>query len=93
MSATSEQLVTLGAQSIGTIDRIEEIVVRLPFVKPFAVSSATWTVKEAILGERRIHRHPARSGYRRDGQPRRVEEVHPSLGVAMASMKQAPGCW
>lgn len=49
MSVTSEQLATLGAQSIGTIDRIEEIVVRLPFVKPFAVSSATWTVKEAIL--------------------------------------------
>ncbi|HEY0593996.1 MAG TPA: o-succinylbenzoate synthase, partial [Thermoanaerobaculia bacterium] len=35
--------------SIGTIDRVEEILVRLPFVSPLTVSSATWTCKEAIL--------------------------------------------
>ena len=34
---------------IPRIDRIEEIVVRLPFVAPFSTSTATWTCKEALL--------------------------------------------
>ncbi len=49
MSAGTEQRARLEAQSIGTIDRVEEFVVRLPFVAPFTVSTATWTCKEAIL--------------------------------------------
>lgn len=40
---------TLGRLSIGAIDRIEALTVRLPFVKPFTISSATWTCKEALL--------------------------------------------
>lgn len=39
----------LGERSIGAIDRIELRTVRLPFVKPFTISSATWTAKEALL--------------------------------------------
>lgn len=31
------------------IDAIEERLVRLPFVKPFSISTATWTCKEALL--------------------------------------------
>ncbi len=34
---------------IGKIDRIDLIVVRLPFVKPFATSTYTWSCKEALL--------------------------------------------
>ena len=34
---------------IGPIDRIEQLIVRLPFVKPFSISTATWTSKEALL--------------------------------------------
>ncbi|MEO8382349.1 MAG: o-succinylbenzoate synthase [Acidobacteriota bacterium] len=39
----------LAAQSIGVIDHVEERTVSLPFVKPFSISSATWTCKEALL--------------------------------------------
>jgi O-succinylbenzoate synthase len=39
----------LARRSIGSIDRIEQFIVRLPFVKPFSISSATWTCKEALL--------------------------------------------
>jgi O-succinylbenzoate synthase len=34
---------------IGALDRIESLVVRLPFVRPFAISTAAWTHKEALL--------------------------------------------
>ena len=34
---------------IGPIDRIDQFIVRLPFVKPFSISTATWTSKEALL--------------------------------------------
>lgn len=44
-----EQHAPLGSRTIGRIDRVEEILVRLPFVAPFSVSSATWTCKETIL--------------------------------------------
>ncbi len=40
-----------------TVDRIELLLVRLPFVAPFAITTAVWTAKEALLlrleGERR----------------------------------------
>jgi O-succinylbenzoate synthase len=40
----------LVAQSlIGNIERIDLITVKLPFVKPFATSTYTWTAKEALL--------------------------------------------
>ncbi|MGA8808175.1 MAG: o-succinylbenzoate synthase [Thermoanaerobaculia bacterium] len=39
----------LAERSIGAIDQIELLTVRLPFVKPFSISSATWTAKEALL--------------------------------------------
>lgn len=38
-----------GARVIGPIDRIEQYLVRLPFVAPFSTSTATWTCKEALL--------------------------------------------
>jgi O-succinylbenzoate synthase len=34
---------------IPPIDRIDQVMVRLPFVKPFSISTATWTCKEALL--------------------------------------------
>ncbi|HJQ37369.1 MAG TPA: o-succinylbenzoate synthase [Thermoanaerobaculia bacterium] len=34
---------------IPPIDRIDQVLVRLPFVKPFSISTATWTCKEALL--------------------------------------------
>ena len=39
----------LEERSIGAIDRIDVLTVRLPFVRPFTISSATWTSKEALL--------------------------------------------
>jgi O-succinylbenzoate synthase len=39
----------LDAEVVGGVERIEEIVVSLPFVTPFATSAATWTCKEALL--------------------------------------------
>ena len=36
-------------RTIGKIDRIEERIVRIPFVSPFSTSTATWAVKEALL--------------------------------------------
>ncbi|MGK2855805.1 MAG: o-succinylbenzoate synthase [Thermoanaerobaculia bacterium] len=36
-------------RAIGKIDRIEERIVRIPFVSPFSTSTATWAVKEALL--------------------------------------------
>ena len=34
---------------LGQIERIDELVVRVPFIAPFSISSATWTCKEALL--------------------------------------------
>lgn len=39
----------LAARLVGRIDHVELLVVRLPFVAPFAISSAVWTAKEALL--------------------------------------------
>lgn len=49
MAFSTPQLLELGDRRIGKIDRVEEFLVRLPFVTPLTVSSATWSVKEAIL--------------------------------------------
>ena len=39
----------LTEETIGPIDRIELLTVRLPYVRPFATSVATWSCKEALL--------------------------------------------
>ena len=39
----------LEAESVGAIDRVDLLVVKLPFVAPFAISTAVWTCKEALL--------------------------------------------
>ena len=39
----------LADKLIGTVDRIELVVVRIPFVAPFAISTAVWTAKEVLL--------------------------------------------
>ena len=40
---------TVDQESIGPLDRVELIVVRLPFVHPFGTSVQVWTHKEALL--------------------------------------------
>lgn len=47
MSASS--LERGGSLVVPPIDCIEERIVRLPFVRPFSISTATWTCKEALL--------------------------------------------
>ncbi len=49
MDESGSNIRALAERSIGKIDQIELRTVRLPFVKPFTISSATWTVKEALL--------------------------------------------
>ncbi|MGH9418707.1 MAG: o-succinylbenzoate synthase [Thermoanaerobaculia bacterium] len=49
MDESSANIRRIGELSAGVIDRIELLIVRLPFVTPFTISSATWTVKEALL--------------------------------------------
>jgi O-succinylbenzoate synthase len=34
---------------LGTLDRIDLVVVRVPFIEPFGTSVASWAVKEALL--------------------------------------------
>ncbi len=48
---TEEKAVEIPAeqQRIGTIDRIDLAVVRIPFVQPFGTSVQTWSCKEALL--------------------------------------------
>ncbi len=41
--------VSFAHEPVGHLERIDEILVRLPFVAPFATSAATWTAKEALL--------------------------------------------
>jgi o-succinylbenzoate synthase len=45
----SANLLALAAHIVGPLDRIEAVLVRLPFLKPFSISTATWTAKEALL--------------------------------------------
>jgi len=40
---------TLDAVSVPPAERVDLLLVRLPFVTPFSISSATWTCKEALL--------------------------------------------
>ncbi len=49
MSDPTPSWKVLSEQMIGTIDRVELLVVRIPFGAPFAISSAVWTAKEALL--------------------------------------------
>jgi len=49
MTSLSDAIRTLESESIGAIGSIDALTVRLPFVKPFSISSATWSCKEAIL--------------------------------------------
>lgn len=37
------------SERLGDIDRVDFVVVRLPFLHPFSISAATWTCKEALL--------------------------------------------
>lgn len=46
---TVRDTVMPGSHVIPPIDRIDQYVVRLPFVAPFSTSTATWTCKEALL--------------------------------------------
>jgi O-succinylbenzoate synthase len=39
----------LADETIGGVEHIELLLVRLPFIVPFAISSAVWTAKEALL--------------------------------------------
>lgn len=49
MTQAIVQPLKLADENIGRIERIEALTVRLPFVTPFSISSATWTCKEALL--------------------------------------------
>ncbi|MFA6954470.1 MAG: o-succinylbenzoate synthase [Thermoanaerobaculia bacterium] len=49
MTSLSDAIRSLESESIGAIGSIDALTVRLPFVKPFSISSATWSCKEAIL--------------------------------------------
>jgi O-succinylbenzoate synthase len=42
-------LEALLGETIGPIDRADLVLVRLPFVSPFAISTAVWTTKDALL--------------------------------------------
>ena len=46
---TEANLTALRARPVPAIEAIEERIVRIPFVAPFSISSATWTCKEALL--------------------------------------------
>jgi o-succinylbenzoate synthase len=37
------------AETVPPIDRVDLVLVRLPFVSPFAISTAVWTTKDALL--------------------------------------------
>ncbi len=47
--ALGRAVAALESTPIPAFDRLEELVVRLPFVAPFSISAATWTCKEALL--------------------------------------------
>ena len=39
----------LEVERIPPVDRVDLLLVKLPFVHPFSISSATWTCKEALV--------------------------------------------
>ncbi len=49
MTADRPPLAALLAETIGPIERADLFLVRLPFVTPFAISTAVWTTKDALL--------------------------------------------
>ncbi len=49
MTPTLEALEALRAEPIPPVERATLVLVRLPFVAPFAISTAVWTAKEALL--------------------------------------------
>jgi o-succinylbenzoate synthase len=54
------------SERLGEIERIDFVVVRLPFLHPFSISAATWTCKEALLLRLESRAAPKGSG-RGDG--------------------------
>ncbi len=49
MPRPAPAVLPLEHEVIGAVDGIELVVVRLPFVAPFAISTASWSAKEALL--------------------------------------------
>jgi o-succinylbenzoate synthase len=49
MEESYPQLEALERQPIGVVDHVDLLVVKLPFLSPFAISTAVWTHKEALL--------------------------------------------
>lgn len=49
MTRISAALDALLLEEIPSIDRVDLVLVRLPFVSPFAISTAVWTTKDALL--------------------------------------------
>lgn len=49
MTRSSAALDALLLEEIPSIDRVDLVLVRLPFVSPFAISTAVWTTKDALL--------------------------------------------
>jgi O-succinylbenzoate synthase len=49
VSAISAALDALLAAEIPAVDHVDLFLVRLPFVSPFSISTATWTSKDALL--------------------------------------------
>ena len=45
----SDALATLAQETLGPLDRIDLLRVRLPYLEPFGTSVATWDAKEALL--------------------------------------------
>jgi len=49
VTGNAAALATLLAEEVPAVDRVDFVLVRLPFVSPFAISTAVWTAKEALL--------------------------------------------
>jgi o-succinylbenzoate synthase len=49
VTGNSAALAALLAEGVPRVDRADLVLVRLPFVSPFAISTAVWTTKDALL--------------------------------------------
>ncbi|HEX7613920.1 MAG TPA: o-succinylbenzoate synthase [Thermoanaerobaculia bacterium] len=49
MTENSAALAALLAEKVPPVDHVDLFLVRLPFVSPFAISTAVWTTKDALL--------------------------------------------
>ena len=49
MTGNSGALAALLAEEVPPVDHVDLFLVRLPFVSPFAISTAVWTTKDALL--------------------------------------------